>query len=64
MNTPIYFEHTVEEVNAILTALAAKPYAEVAALIHKIKTEAEEQLANASKPIDAEFRPDPEPPKD
>jgi hypothetical protein len=54
MKNPINLEHTVEEINLILTALAAKPYAEVAELIHRIKIDAEEQLANASKVNESE----------
>ena len=50
MNTPIQIEHTVEELNAILQALAAKPYAEVAELMQKIKTEGEAQLVAAQTP--------------
>jgi hypothetical protein len=49
MKSPVILEHTIDEINTILLALAAKPYAEVAELIHKIKIKAEEQLANASK---------------
>lgn len=36
---------TVEQVNHILAALGQRPYAEVAELIHRIKTDAESQLA-------------------
>lgn len=45
----ITIEHTINELNAILQALTAKPYAEVAELIHKIKLDAESQIADASK---------------
>lgn len=57
MNTPIQIEHTVEELNAILQALAAKPYAEVADLIHKIKNKAEAQIVAAAKAVEEEFTP-------
>ena len=64
MNTPIQIEHTVEELNAILQALAAKPYAEVADLIHKIKFKAEQQIVaaaqsveNGAKAVETEFTP-------
>ena len=36
---------TVEEANYVLAALGARPFAEVADLINKIKKEAEGQLA-------------------
>ena len=52
MNSPINLEHTIEELNAIIHALAAKPYAEVADLIHKIKIKAEEQIVNAAKAVE------------
>ena len=68
MNAPIKIEHTVEELNAILQALAAKPYAEVADLIHKIKFKAEEQIVAAAKTVEtgaqsveAEFTPPSDP---
>lgn len=50
MNKTIQIEHTVEEINAILHALAMKPYVEVADLIHKIRRDAEAQLA-ADAPV-------------
>lgn len=50
MNKTIKIEHTVEEINAILHALAMKPYVEVADLIHKIRMTAEEQLAAPAEP--------------
>lgn len=37
-------ELTVEEGNTILSSLSKMPYEQVAALIHKVKTEAETQL--------------------
>ena len=37
---------TVEEANYVLGALGARPFAEVADLIAKIKKEAEDQLVN------------------
>jgi len=39
------FKFSVEEVNAILQALGARPYAEVQVLISKIKSEGEAQIA-------------------
>jgi len=57
MTNPINLEHTVEEINAILQALAAKPYAEVADLIHKIKFKAEQQIVAAAKAVETEFTP-------
>jgi hypothetical protein len=36
---------TVEQVNAILFALSKQPYGDVADLIHRIKVDAEAQLA-------------------
>jgi len=57
MKSPISLEHTVEEINSILTALAAKPYAEVAELIHKIKNKAEAQIVEAAKVVEEEFTP-------
>jgi HPt (histidine-containing phosphotransfer) domain-containing protein len=57
MKSPISLEHTVEEINSILTALAAKPYAEVAELIHKIKNKAEAQIVEAAKAVEEEFTP-------
>ena len=57
MKNPINLEHTVEEINSILTALAAKPYAEVADLIHKIKYKAEAQIVAAAKAVEEEFTP-------
>lgn len=41
------FKFSVEEVNAILQALGARPYAEVQALVTKIKADGEAQLAAA-----------------
>lgn len=45
----IKLELTVEEVNTILTALAARPYYEVAELIGKIQTEGETQITEVEK---------------
>jgi hypothetical protein len=39
------FKFSVEEVNAILQALGGRPYAEVQALIAKIKNHGEAQIA-------------------
>lgn len=41
----IKLELSVDEVNIILNALSNRPYNEVAALIGKIQTEGEKQLA-------------------
>jgi len=64
MKNPINLEHTVDEINSILSALASKPYAEVADLIHKIKFHAESQIAAAAqavevgaKAVEEEFTP-------
>lgn len=38
------FEFTEQEANVILNALAAQPYAQVAALIAKLQSQAQEQL--------------------
>lgn len=43
---------TVEQVNLILAALGQRPYVDVADLIHRIKIDAEQQLA--PKPQDTE----------
>ena len=45
---------TIEQVNLILAALGQRPYVDVADLIHRIKIDAEEQLANASKVNESE----------
>lgn len=45
MSILINLEHTVEEVNYILQALALRPFAEVAELIARVKAQAESQLA-------------------
>ena len=39
------FKFSVEEVNAILQALGARPYAEVQTLVAKIKADGEAQIA-------------------
>ena len=49
MSTLITIEHTVEELNSILMALAERPFKEVANLIVKIKSMAEAQVAAAPK---------------
>jgi hypothetical protein len=36
---------TIEQVNLILAALGQRPYVDVADLIHRIKIDAEQQLA-------------------
>ena len=43
----ISLEHTVEEVNYILAALASKPYSEVKELIEKIHAAGSEQFSKA-----------------
>jgi len=56
------FKFSVEEVNAILNALGQRPYAEVQALITKIKADGEAQIA-AQTPapiVEAEPAPDAE----
>lgn len=45
---------SIEQVNMILTALGQRPYMEVAELIHRIKIDAEEQLASAAKVNESE----------
>ena len=45
----IKLELSIEEINCILNALACRPYAEVAELVGKIKTEGEKQLSEAIK---------------
>jgi hypothetical protein len=44
------FKFSVEEVNAILQALGGRPYAEVQALIAKIKDYGEAQIAAQADP--------------
>ena len=44
----LHFKFSVEEVNAILQALGGRPYAEVQALITKIKSDGESQIAAAA----------------
>ena len=44
----LHFKFSVEEVNAILQALGGRPYAEVQALITKIKDSGEAQIAAAA----------------
>ena len=46
----INLSHSIEEINAILQALAKRPFEEVADLITKIKTSAMSQLAPAPTP--------------
>ena len=43
----IKLDFTVDEVNYLLSALGSRPFAEVQALIFKIKTDAEKQLVPA-----------------
>jgi len=49
----INLSHSIEEINAILQALAKRPFEEVADLITKIKTSAMAQLAPAPAPVEA-----------
>ena len=42
---------TVEEVNYILNCLGSRPFAEVQALINKIKADGDAQLASAAQPL-------------
>jgi len=49
MTNSINLSLTVEQVNLILAALGQRPYVDVADLIHRIKIDAEEQLANFAK---------------
>ena len=51
----LHFKFSVEEVNAILQALGARPYAEVQTLVTKIKGDGEAQIAAATpvSPVDA-----------
>jgi hypothetical protein len=50
----------VEEVNAILQALGGRPYAEVQALITKIKDSGEAQIAAQTPAVVVEAEPDAE----
>ena len=45
---------SVEEANYVLGALGARPFAEVADLIAKIKKEAEEQINKDNGPLSSE----------
>lgn len=47
------FKFSVEEVNAILQALGARPYAEVQVLIAKIKGDGEAQIATQASVVTA-----------
>ena len=53
MSTLITIEHSIEELNTILTALAERPFKEVASLIVKIKSLAEAQMGAAQAPAPA-----------
>ena len=44
MSNVITLQHSVEELNTILSALSDRPFKEVAGLLMKIKSEAETQL--------------------
>lgn len=51
----VTLEFTIDEANYILAALGARPFAEVADLISRIKAQAEEQLkASQETPAQAE----------
>ena len=52
------FKFSVEEVNAILQALGARPYAEVQTLVAKIKADGEAQIA--AQAVTPEAAPDAE----
>jgi len=43
-------ELTVEEVNIIMQALGNAPYVQVAALVHKIREQAQPQIVSAPAP--------------
>lgn len=48
----IKLELTVDEINVILNALAGRPYAEVAEVIDKIRSEGDRQLSESKKKED------------
>ena len=56
----LHFKFSVEEVNAILQALGGRPYAEVQALITKIKDSGEAQIAAQTPAVVVEDEPDAE----
>ena len=56
----LHFKFSVEEVNAILQALGGRPYAEVQALITKIKDSGEAQIAAQTPAVVVEAEPDAE----
>lgn len=56
----LHFKFSVEEVNAILQALGGRPYAEVQALITKIKDSGEAQIAAQTPAVVVEDAPDAE----
>ena len=55
------FKFSVEEVNAILNALGQRPYAEVQALVIKIKADGEAQIAAQTPAVVVESLPVEEP---
>lgn len=59
MSILVTIEHTVEELNSILTALAERPFKEVASLIVKIKSLAEAQMGAAQAPATSDETPAP-----
>jgi hypothetical protein len=56
----LHFKFSVEEVNAILQALGGRPYAEVQALITKIKDSGEAQIAAQTPAVVVEAEPAPD----
>jgi len=44
----VTIEHTVEELNSILIALAERPFKEVAGLIAKLQNHGQQALSNAA----------------
>lgn len=47
MQILVNIEHTVEEIETIIRALAERPFKEVAGLIQKLHTEASQKVAEA-----------------
>lgn len=52
-NEMIKLELTIDEVNMILRVLGQHPFAEVAALVGKIKAQGEPQVAELAKQLEA-----------
>ena len=57
----VNFEHTLEEVNTILTALAKRPYEETADLIAKIRKIGEDAIVKAQTEAGPELAASTEP---